>query len=175
MTSTAAANEPPGSTKDCVLPSGEVRGSERVDDLFDTWSVQRNLLVVGIAEMSERELVVTTLIRLKSNFATRTPNGLGQLARGFLVFLRLVIHLERTSPAKNKRSRDPSVSRTSERLSTMHIGLQDHSPLMDLLPLDLCAGEGHLDDLACFRAQHITIAILTLHTKDGVFTRSACM
>ena len=41
MTSTAAANEPPGSTKGCVLPSGEVRGSERVDDLFDTWSVQR--------------------------------------------------------------------------------------------------------------------------------------
>ena len=120
-------------------------------------------------------LVVTTLIRLKSNFTTRTLNSLGQLARGFLVFLRLVIHLERTSPAKNKRGRDPSVSRTSERLSTMHIGLQDHSPLMDLLPLDLCAGKGHLDDLACFRAQHITVAIITLHTKDGVFTRSACM
>lgn len=174
MTSTAATNEPPGPTRGCTI-SGEVRGSERVDDLFNTWSVERNLLVVGIAEMSERELVVTTLVRLESDFATGTPNGLDQLARGFLVLLRLVIHLEGSGPAENERGRDPGVSRTSERLSMIYIDLQNCSPFVNFLPLNLRAGKGHLDDLAHFRAQHITVAILALHTKDGILARSARM
>ena len=56
-----------------------------------------------------------------------------------------------------------------------YIHLLKHSPLEDLLPLNLCASEGHPDDLACFRAQHVTVAILALHTKDGIFTGGSCM
>jgi len=175
MTSTTTTNESPGPTRSCTLPGGEVCGSERVDDLVNTWSIERDLLVVGIAEMSERELVVTALVRLESNFATGTSDGLGQLARGLLVLLRLVIHLEGTGATEDERSRDTGVARTSGRLSIVHIGRQNYSPLEDLLPLNLCAGEGHLDDLARFRAQHVAIAIFALHTKDGIFTRGIRM
>ena len=77
MTSAAATNEPPSSTRDHILPGGEVRRSERMDNLVDTRPVEGDLVVVGIAEMSEGELVVTALIWLESNFATRTSNGLG--------------------------------------------------------------------------------------------------
>jgi len=87
MTSTAATNELPGSTRDRILPGGEVRRSERMDNLVDTRSVEGDLVVVGIAEVSEGELVVTALIWLESNFSTRTSNGLGQLAGGFFVLL----------------------------------------------------------------------------------------
>ena len=87
MTSTATTNKFPGSTRDHILPSGEVCRSERMDDLVDTRPVERDLIVVGIAEMSEREFVVTALIWLESNFATRASNSLGQLAGGLLVLL----------------------------------------------------------------------------------------
>ena len=87
MTSTAATNDSPSPTRGYILPSDEVRGSERVDYLVNTWSVERDPVVVGVAQMSERELVVTALIRLESNFATRTSNGLYQLARGLLILL----------------------------------------------------------------------------------------
>ena len=175
VTSTAATNEPPGPTRGCVLSGGEVRRSKRVDDLFNTWTIERNLLVIGIAEMGERELVVTTLIRLESDLATRTSNGFDQLARGFIVLLGSVINLEGTSTTENERSRDAGITRTSEKLSMIHIGLQNHSPLVDLLPLNFRAGEGHLDDLARFRAQHVAVTIIALDTKDGIFTRGTCM
>lgn len=172
VTSTAATNEPSGPTRGCILSGGEVRRSERVDNLVDAWPIEWDFLVVGVAETSERELVVTTLIRLESNFTTRTSDGLEQLARGFLVFLRFVIHLEWTGAAENEGSGNTGVTRASERLSMIHINLQNHSPLVNLLPLNLCTRKWHLDDLARFRAQHITIAILALHTEDSIFSRS---
>ena len=79
MAPTAATDDP--------LPGGEVCRSERMDNLVDTRSVERDLIVVGIAEMSERELVVTALVWLESDFATRASNSLGQLAGGLLVLL----------------------------------------------------------------------------------------
>jgi len=123
MASTATTNEPLGPTRNYVISGGEVRRSERVDDLFNTRAIERNLLVIGIAETSERELVVTALIWLESNFATRTSDGLGQVARGLLVLLGLVIHLEGSGTAENERCRDTGIARTSERLSMIHIGL----------------------------------------------------
>ena len=77
MTSAAATNEPPGSTWDHILPGGKVRRSEGMDDLVDTRPVEGDLVVVGIAEMSERELVVTALVWLESNLATRASNCFG--------------------------------------------------------------------------------------------------
>jgi hypothetical protein len=142
MTSTAATNELLGSTRTCVLSGGEVRRSEWVDDLFNTRTVEWDLLVIGITEMSERELVVTALIRLESNFATRTSDGLDQVARGLLVLLEVVIHLEGTGTTENERCRDTGVARTSERISMMHVYLRNHPPLVNLLPLNLCTGEG---------------------------------
>jgi hypothetical protein len=152
MAPTAAANEPPGPARGYVVSGGEICGSERVDNLFDTWPIQRDFLVISIAEMSKRELVVTTLIWLKGDFTTRSPNSLGQLAGGFLVLLRLVIHLEGTGATKNERSGDSSVTGTSENLSTVHIISRNRSPFVNLLPFNLGAGEGHLDDLTRFRA-----------------------
>ena len=77
MTSAAAANELPGPTRNHILPGGEVCRSKRMDDLVDTRPVEGDLVVVGVAEMSERELVVTALIWLESDFATRASNGFG--------------------------------------------------------------------------------------------------
>ena len=172
MASTAATNEPPSPTRSCVLSGGEIRRSEGVDNLFNARTVERNLLVIGITEVSEREFVVTALIWLESDFATGTSNSLDQVARGLLVLLGLVIHLEGTGTTKDERCGDTGVAGTSERLSMIHVGLQHHLPLVNLLPLNLCTGKRHLDDLARLRAQHIAITILALHTKDGVFTRS---
>ena len=123
MTSIAATNEPLSPTRSCVISGGKVRRSERVDDLFDTRAVERNLLVISIAEASECELVVTALIWLESNFATRTSDDLGHIARGLLVLLGLVMHLEGSGTAENERCRDTGVARTSERLSMIHLDL----------------------------------------------------
>ena len=57
----------------------------------------------------------------------------------------------------------------------IYFRLRRYSPLVNLHPLNLCAGEGDPDDLARFRAQHVTVAILALHTEDGVFTGSSRM
>lgn len=69
--------------------------------------------------MGKRELVVTALIWLKSDFAAGPSDSLGQVARGFIVLLRLVIHLEGAGATKDERSRDAGVARTSEGLSIM--------------------------------------------------------
>lgn len=152
MTSATTTDESPGSTRGYIPSGGKVRGSEGVYHLVDARPVERDLVVVGITEMSERELVVTALVWLESNFATGTADGLDQLARGLLVLLRLIIYLEGAGTAENERSRDTCVAGASERLRILHTSLENHSPLVDLLPFDLCAGEGHLDDLARFRA-----------------------
>jgi len=121
MTPTATTNESPGSTRDHILSGGEFSRSERVDNLVDTRPVEWDLVVVGVAEMSECELVVATLIWLESDFSTRTSNGLGQLAGGLLVLLRLIIHLEGAGAAKDKRSRNTGITGTLERVSTVHV------------------------------------------------------
>ena len=172
MASAAATNESPGPTGGHIPLSGEVRRSERVDDLVDTWPIERDLVIVGIAKVSERELVVAALVWLESDFATGSSDSLGQFARGLPILLRLIIHLEGASTAENERGRHTSVARTLEGISTIRINLQNHSPLVNLLPFDLCTGEGHLDDPTRFWAQYITIAILPLHTEDGIFARS---
>lgn len=40
MTSTAAANDPPAPTRSCAVPGGEIRGSKRMDDLFNARPVE---------------------------------------------------------------------------------------------------------------------------------------
>jgi hypothetical protein len=121
MASAAAADESPGPTRGWVFSGGEVHGSKRVDNLFNTRPVEWDLVVIGIAEMSECELVMSTLIRLEGDFATRSPDGLEKLARSSLVLLQLVVHQEGTSATKNKRSRDSSVTRAPVRVSVAHI------------------------------------------------------
>lgn len=75
MASTTAANESPSPTRSCVFPDGKICGSERMDDLFNTRPVEWDL-VVSITEVSERELIMATLIRLEGDFATRPSKGL---------------------------------------------------------------------------------------------------
>lgn len=70
MASTTAANEPLGPTVSWVFPDCEVCGSERMDNLLNARPVEWDL-VIGIAKMSKRELVMTTLIRLEGDFVTR--------------------------------------------------------------------------------------------------------
>lgn len=121
MAPTAATDNSPGPAGDDVLPSGEVRGGERVDGLFDARAVEWNFLVIGIAKVSERELVVTALIWLESNFAPRTSNRLDQLPGRLIVLLESIIHLEGTGTAEKERGRDAGVARTSGRINiTLH-------------------------------------------------------
>ena len=171
MASTAATHDPPAPTRGRGVPGGEVRGSERMNNLFNTRPVEWDLLVIGVAKMSKGELVMATLIRLEGDFATGSSNGFEQLARSFLILPQLVIHLEGSSATKNKGSRDSSVARTPGRVSMVYVIPRNHSPLVNLLPFNLCAREGHLDDLASFRAENITVAILALYTKDSIFAR----
>ena len=74
---------------------GEVGSSLRVDNLIDGGAFKVDPLVVGIAEVSERDRVMTALRRLVCEFSTRASEDLGFLNSWFLVLANGVVNMER--------------------------------------------------------------------------------
>jgi hypothetical protein len=105
--SRAAVDSPLGAGSNRV---GDGRGRKGVNNLIDAGPIQWHNFVVGVAEMGKCVLVMTAVGRLQRQLATRRGENLGELSRGFLVSLGVVVHSKRWRPVEDKRCCNAGIS-----------------------------------------------------------------
>lgn len=85
-------------------------------DLVDAWSIKRHFFVVGVTELYKGVIIVTTVLRLQSELATRRRKCLEKIKRRLFVTLRAIIDLEWGCAVHDKGCRNPRVAGTAQTL-----------------------------------------------------------
>lgn len=131
---------------------------------------------------------MTAVLRLECDDPSRGSECLHEITGVLFIPLGAIVNLEWRGTMEDQRRRDTSITRAICHIKYRHVDANEYIlPFVDAFPFNLSCGIRFLNNLARFRREHISIAVLRKHSvnvsqsvldtnlaldaSDGIFAR----